>query len=189
MIWIFVVVSAFSVSALVYGLVRIKKAEALGMTMIQRWRESWVPITILIDEEIFLPDEVPRLREAVRSAARFWNQQTGIKLFAAPDEVGYGAVVPVMRHNPLTMETHESAVAYASLTLGPEKTLARAVIYMVDWENLPSTMLARALKHEFGHCLGLAHDEVEFSVMYGKASPHVYCVSPADKAFLQEVYG
>jgi len=189
MIWAFAAGCLLVLSAVLFGILRARyRAEALGMEMIKLWRKSWVPVTILIDEENFLGEEVPRLREAVKSAARFWNEQTGLKLFAPAGELGYGAVVPLMRHNPLTMESHDNAVAYASLTLGPEGALARAVIYMDEWENLPSSTLARALKHELGHCLGLAHDENELSVMYGKVSQRIYCVSPADKKFLLETY-
>ena len=189
MIWAFIVFSILAVGGIAYGvLVDRKRREKLGMAQISKWKKGWVPITLLLNDD-FLPDEIPKLQDAVKSAARFWNQQTGVKLFAGPGEVGAGVVIPVMRYNPLTMDDHESAVAYVELAIGIRGALVNATVYMVNWENLPSTVLARAMKHELGHCLGLAHDEIEFSVMYGKTSSHVYCVSPADKAFLQEVYG
>jgi hypothetical protein len=190
MIWIVVIGSILAIGAIVYGVVRARRAsEALGMAQIRKWKKGWVPITLLIDSGDFHQDEVPKLIDAVKSAARFWNEQTGIKLFASPAEVGTGATIPVMRHDPLTMDPHENAVAYASLAVNLNGTLTRAAVYMVNWENLPSIELARAMKHELGHCLGLAHDENDLSVMYGQNSRSIYCVSPADKAFLREVYG
>ena len=190
MLWVVIAASLVSLGAIIYGALRARKVgDALGMVQIKRWRKDWVPITILLDDEAFLPDEIPKLHDAAKSAARFWNEQTGLKLFAAPTDVGLGATVPVMRHDPLTMEEHENAVAYAALTVGSKGTLVRAVVYMVNWENLPSLVLARAMKHEFGHCLGLAHDDIEYSVMYGKVSQRMYCVSPLDKEFLLEAYG
>ena len=189
MLWVFIAASVLALGAIAYGVLRVKDAnEALGLAQVKKWRKDWVPITIAVDDGGFLIDEVPRLRDAVKAAARFWNSQVGVTLFVAPTDIGTGAVVPLMRHDPLVMEDHESAVAYASIYTGEAGDLKRASIYMVNWENLPSTELARAMKHEFGHCLGLAHDLIEFSVMYGNLSRRVYCVSPSDKAFLREVY-
>jgi predicted Zn-dependent protease len=96
-------------------------------------------------------------------------------------------VIPVMPQ-PITDTGHETAVAYAHLTFKNE-SLHSAVVYMSNWENLPSMDLDRAMKHELGHCLGLDHDENTFSVMYGELSRRVYCVSPMDKEFLVKVYG
>jgi hypothetical protein len=190
MSWIVIVASVAALTAIIYCVARVRKTqEALGMASIKRWKKGWVPITVLVNDEDFLPEEIPRLRDAVKSAARFWNTQTQVRLFAPPTEVGAGAVIPVMRHNPLTMEDHDDAVAYASLSVSLRGSLSRAAVYMVNWENLDSLTLARAMKHELGHCLGLAHDKIEYSVMYDRASRRVYCVSPADKAFLKEVYG
>lgn len=194
MIWVVLTASVVALAAVIFGAaVVVEEAyKKLGLTQIKKWKKGWVPITLVVDEDDFPPEEVARLLGAVRKAARFWNEQTGVTLFCPPEEVGTGAVVPVMRHNPLTMDEkeREDAVAYASLTVNRMTgSLSRAVVYMREWENLHSTTLARAMKHELGHCLGLAHDDIEFSVMYGKVSQRVYCVSPADKAFLQEVYG
>ena len=187
--WTVIVLSILAACGITVGVFVRKKDEKLGMAKITRWKKSWVPITVVIDEDDFLPEEVARVQGAVRKAARFWNEQTGVTLFVPPGEVGIGAVIPMMRHDPLTMEEHENAVAYTTLAIGWRGDLVRAVVYLADWENLPSLILARAMKHEFGHCLGLDHDDIEFSVMYGKVSQRVYCVSGPDKAFLKEVYG
>lgn len=189
MMWIVIVLSILATVGVAYGvLVLRKKGEKLGMSQIRKWKKSWVPITLIVDEENFLPEEGARILGAVRKAARFWNEQTGVKLFVPPDEIGKGAVVSVMRHDPLTMGV-DDAVAYAAVSVNLiTGSLSQAVVYMSEWENLSSTVLARAMKHELGHCLGLEHDDIEFSVMYGKVSQRVYCVSPADKAFLREVY-
>lgn len=187
MIWIFIAACVLAVGGIAYGvLVDRKKREKLGMGQITRWKKEWVPMTLVIDGD-FADEESARIFSSIKAAARFWNREVGITLFAAPGNVGTGAVVPVMRQ-PITEEGHENAVAYAALTIR-EGQLHAAVIYMSNWENLPSLTLDRAMKHELGHCLGLAHDEIEFSVMYGEVSKQVYCVSKADKEFLKEIYG
>lgn len=189
MLWVVIAASVAALGAVLFGVLRAKKAhDSLGLDQITKWRKDWVPITVLVDFDDFLPEEVAKLKDAVRAAAHFWNEQIGVKLFVSPMEIGTGATIPVMRHDPLTMEEREGAAAYASLHLkGGE--LVRAAVYMADWENLPTLVLARTMKHELGHCLGLAHDEAELSVMYGKTSQRIYCVSPLDKEFLREVYG
>jgi len=187
MIWIFIVATVLAVGGIAYGvLVQSKKNEKLGMDSITRWKKEWVPLTLVIDES-FLEDESAKLLSAIKAAARFWNREVGIKLFAPPGDVGTGSVIPVMPQ-PITEEDHENAVAYASLTC-KRGALPAAVVYMSNWENLPSLSLDRAMKHELGHCLGLAHDENTYSVMYGSLTSRVYCVSNADKEFLKEVYG
>jgi len=187
MIWVFIIATVAAVAGIAYGVLRKKKPEATGMDIITRWDKDWVPISMIISSD-FSEEEFAKLDAAIKAAASFWNRESGVPgLFA---ELSRGALVPIMRHDPLTMdEPSEHACAYASITVDQTGSLRRAVIYMVDWEHLDSLSLARVLKHELGHCLGLAHDEIEYSVMYGKAIKRLYCVSPADKAFLQEVYG
>lgn len=186
---LFVIMSIISVGLIAFGVLRKKKKEATGMPSIRRWDKKWIPITLILGEEDFLPDEVPRLMSAIKAGAKFWNTQTGLKLFAPQGDIGTGGVIPVKRRDPLTMESEDNAVAIASLTINQKGELKNAVVYMNNWENLPSLTLDRAMKHELGHCLGLDHDESDLSVMYGAVSRSVYCVSPADKAFLEEVYG
>lgn len=188
MIWAFIVMLVLAVGGIAYGvLVQTKKNEKLGMPQITRWKKEWVPLTLILSDD-FLQDEIAKLHEAIKAAARFWNRETGVKLFAAPGDVGAGAVIPVMPQ-PITETGHEEAVAYAALTFDKSGALHAAVVYMSNWEHLPTLELNRAMKHELGHCLGLAHDENEFSVMFGKVSQRVYCVSNPDKEFLKEVYG
>jgi predicted Zn-dependent protease len=59
---------------------------------------------------------------------------------------------------------------------------------MSDWRDQNLRDLARGMKHEFGHALGLDHDGRADSVMYGKVGGAAYSVTPADRAFLREVY-
>jgi len=186
---LFAILSVISCGLIAYGVLRKKKKEITGLPGIQRWNRKWIPITLVVGEEEFLKEEVPKLLNAVRAGCKFWNEQIGIKLFMPLGDIGTGRVIPVKRHDPLTMKTEDSTVAYAHLTISNSGELKDAVVYMSNWENLPSLSLARALQHELGHCLGLGHDESGLSVMYGSVSRSIYCVSPADKAFLLEVYG
>ena len=185
MIWVALAACLLATGAVAYSVFSRNK-EATGMGQVSRWRKSWVPITVIVSED-FLPEETAKLLDAVKRAIRFWNGETGVMLFADPTDVGRGAVIPVMRHDPLTMDN--DAVAYAAIGVGIDGSLKNAAIYMNNWENLSAPVIIRAVKHELGHCLGLEHDDIEFSVMYGKASSRIYCVSPADKEFLRNVYG
>jgi predicted Zn-dependent protease len=184
MLWIFCIACFLAVGGISYGVLRGRAKEALGISSITKWRKEWVPITLVIDSD-FLPEEFAKLSDAVKKASHFWNAQTDLTLFT---DIGKGAVVPVMRHDPLTMKDHGDSVAYVALRVAEDGSLKSAAVYMAQWENLPLLILARAMKHELGHCLGLAHDENEFSVMYEKISDRTYCVSPLDKEFLREVY-
>ena len=168
MTWAFIAACVLATGGVLYGiLVDHKKREKLGMSQITRWSKKWVPLTLVISED-FTIEQSAKILSSVQAAIEFWNRETGLTLFSPPGEVGTGAVVPVMPQ-PLMDESHEDAVAYAALTIR-DSELHSATIYTVNWENLPSLNLDRALEHELGHCLGLAHDEIEFSVMYGALS-------------------
>jgi predicted Zn-dependent protease len=173
---------AVVVALLLYGfLVKGKKSEGLGLSFIKSWDKDWVPLTVVIDDS-FAASERAMLSDAVKAAASFWNKETQLKLF---DHVSGGEVLV---RNSTPGDDSESAVAAAYL-LHSRGKIASAEVRMANWDNLPSLDLARAMKHELGHCLGLAHDSNEYSVMYGQLSRRIYCVSAADKAFLHEVYG
>ena len=59
---------------------------------------------------------------------------------------------------------------------------------MPGWESASHSTLVEALRHEMGHCLGLAHDDYPESIMYGKLDQRAGIVSDHDKELLRKTY-
>jgi predicted Zn-dependent protease len=67
--------------------------------------------------------------------------------------------------------------------------LSSAAVYLQPaWDYKDDAVLAVAMRHELGHCLGLAHDEYEESIMFKVASDRQTHVSEHDKKLLRETY-
>lgn len=168
-----------------YGILTHK--EPTGMVEVKVWRKDWVPLTLLPSDQL---EGDARLMEAIKSAARFWNEQTGVKLFMGVKELALEAnLLPVLYPTDTDLVGHEDSVAFARLRLKGDGSIKSGAVFWVTMEHLPQVDLNRAMKHELGHCLGLGHDDGESSVMHGKLSKRAYRVSTADKVFLREVYG
>jgi len=143
---------------------------------------------MLIVDTDFLAHE-QRILDAVKEGARYWNMKSGLRLFAGPEDVpADGHVIPIMPA-PMDTDEHDHAVAYTRYSLDRDGAIARAAVYLMPgWENNSDAILGRAVCHELGHCLGLAHDGIKNSVMYSAAVPERYEITDKDAEFLQSVY-
>lgn len=188
---LFWIVFALATGGVLYGVLTHKKRfeheDELGLKEVRRFDRSWVPLTIVVDPE--LNKHMDTISDAACEAAEFWNVRTGLRLFFPPGEVvREGGVIPLLSA-PIDGSDHEDVIAYTRLQLTKNGAIRSAAIYVVPGWILTKAILKRALAHEFGHCLGLAHDGVRGSVMHGTALEGAYLVTEKDAEFLRQTYG
>ena len=189
MIWLGIgivgIVAAGVIALIAYGLVTRDKYALSDITEFDRGR---IPLHLLVDHKFN-----SRFRDAVVEAAEFWNTAIGTTWFVAPDVVGEGgSLIAIDPYNDDT--NHGRAFAYTHLALTENKKgIAGASIRIntkrYDLHDLSITVLCNAIAHELGHTLGLAHDDISDSIMYGKARADGAMVMESDITFLREAYG
>lgn len=193
MLTIIVLVGAIllTLSGAIYSVLTSKRrrdeADKLGLPSIRLFERSWVPITLVPSVELQEYEE--EILSVVRRAAHCWNEKTKLSLFVDLGELAQlGSVVPILRA-PENSE-HQNALAYTRLVVDRRGALESAALYLTS-KGLAAdkASLERAMKHELGHCLGLDHDDIPESVMYGVALSRSCRITEKDIEFLQEIYG
>lgn len=161
---------------------------------LQAWDKSAFPFTVVLYTE---PPAPEYLGHAVSAAVSFWRD-VHPGLFAPYGElVEGGKVITIMPLSSLEGDKAElcsNRFGYTRLTL-KDGALWGASVY-IDTKRMeftPWRVLFRAIAHELGHCLGLAHDEDggdEDSVMEPVAAADSHpVVTVGDRATLLALYG
>lgn len=179
------------VALLVYGITthRTRPIYADAGTLPKlRFPPDWPPLTLIIDTE--LAELEDHIVGAVKEAAAWWEEETGRRYFVPPGDLGAGGhVIPVLE-DLNDIDRAERAVAYVDpRTDAATGYLASTGLYLLaSWRGLPHEKLVQVFKHEFGHCLGLAHDGDVRSIMYKSVGGRGQFVSPNDIRRLEELY-
>jgi hypothetical protein len=148
---------------------------------------SWPPLVLDVDLELKRRDE--RLEKAVISAATYWNQKTDLTLFIPPGERCVGTHTILILPQPKE-PVFEQSVVYTRCYADDRGSLASATIYVrPEAKRSTAQELDRVFTHALGHCLGLTHDGIHGSVMYGDESNGIYSVLDRDVVLLRSVYG
>jgi len=155
------------------------------------WPPGSVPFLVMLDTDI----SPNGLNEALAWAVNFWRLGAHTSLFAAPGEVPEGGkTVPIMSSDKWpdwpTTECCSKRFGYTNLIQRQGELWSAAVYIDVAMAHTMNERdLRRGLAHELGHVLGLAHDEIEESIMFRSvpvdADP---IVTESDKTMLQAMY-
>lgn len=155
-------------------------------TEIKAFERSWPPLLIVVSED--LKRKEGKLIKAVVSAATYWNERVGLSLFIPPGGTGIGSHFVPIRSAPKDTPKHASLV-YTRHVTNERGVLSEVSVYVrPEWKYRTVQELDRALTHALGHCLGLTHDGIHGSVMYGDEPNGVYAVTDRDASFLRSVY-
>jgi hypothetical protein len=147
-----------------------------------KWAKQQIPLPVYID---FDEHANKNYRESVEGAMKMWNREIGQVFTEAKSMqsalviVSWGSVTPGSHAGGNTR--HEGD------TSGPK----RAFVELSEASDVHAVM--RFAAHEFGHVLGLAHDEAPRSIMYpvqpGMTSEMQFILpSDHDKELLQQTY-
>lgn len=163
------------------------KSSSVVLPGLVLWRDGSSPFTFIVDESFI----TPRVAAALSEAIAFWNQSIP-GLFVPLGEVGEGVIVPVSPCWKLARwEASGSCCTfgYTRLTTRDAKIWSAAIyIDQSDIDELTNLELWRAMAHELGHVLGLAHDESKLSVMHPGLRNRVPMIAIDDAAFVRQRY-
>ena len=151
-------------------------------------RPDWPPLTLIVDSEFAQLEE--RLIRIVKEAAKWWEDQTGVRYFVPPGDLSAnGHVIPIMPAPLDSLHDPDHSLAYVQPMVDKEGYLATAAVYLQPaWDYKDDEVLIIDMRHELGHCLGLAHYDYEESIMFRTAKKRQTFVSDPDKKRLRETY-
>lgn len=155
------------------------------------WDPNYIPISLVIDSSLI--DRRPEVVQATTRAIRWWNTASAMKLFRPVGEVGHkGHWCLILPFSPNTewIEDSVQSIAYASLLMSDDGTIAQAIIYVNEEliQELGADCLFRAMAHEMGHLVGLDHDNDPKSVMYHTRQEGAFCLLEQDRERLINAY-
>jgi len=180
-----IVASVAALGAIIWKVVTRKEGTTLpGITKFDPKR---IPIFLTFAEN--MPIEVIT---CTRDAAKFWNSTLEHTLFTLELMPG-GSTVPIMPFSGNeSARRQKKAVAYVDLTLTEDRQGIKSASVKVDTDkivNMLPVAITLVMAHEFGHVLGLEHDDEYGSIMYSKAGERGAYVTPLDKRIILSEYG
>jgi len=154
---------------------------------IKSFDRKWPPLLLAVSTELKRNDG--KLLKALISASAYWNKKVGLPLFITPGEVGVSSnVISVVAAS--RKEDKSFSTMYTRYWVDERGTLSKATIFVKPiWKHKTVGELERDFVHALGHCLGLTHDKIHGSAMYGGELNGVYTVTDRDVIFLRSVYG
>jgi len=190
------VVFALAAGGVLYGVLTHKEAGLMsvcwkngvadysGECQELKWRKSQLPLKYYI---AFDEDHKSYI-ESVDKGAELWNKEIGVNLFQkTSDEKSASVLVTWGSYESGSDDCSAGHVSHTGDADGPQS--AHVVL------KNPSDVHAvyRYATHEFGHVLGLAHDEAPRSIMYPQqpdVTDEMTFVLPSDydKKLLKEMY-
>jgi len=150
------------------------------------WSKEAFPLLVEVDAYAGVsPEEVKKARTAVSEAVKITNDQLGFEAFKVVGLVAHSHVfvqigVPQqVGQEPIDGVIVESAGG-AALLSGEENQGAKHWTGCFVQTSNTVDLLEQVLRHELGHCLGLAHDEHQGSIMYPVQRGHNFLPSITD---------
>lgn len=158
----------------------LKRKDNIEMPGVGRWPKRKIPLSI----RAAVPGT--RIQRATTEAVRLWQSAVGPGIVELYQEGSSVNVVPVWEEPGDRPEV----LAFAHVKHSDGVIHGAFIGIDLDKARLESSdRLRRAIAHEIGHCLGLAHDEIPGSIMYPKIVEAAPYVTRSDVDYLRETYG
>ena len=157
------------IALIVFGVLNRNEAGLLNPEV--TWRSSEFPLLMEVDVysvEAPSEEDVQRAHEATDDAISFINDRLGFEAYRRVDLVPRNHVhvlVGVPQESVNSDTIGESGIADAGGTFSLSGSEAHWTHCNIQTSNT-GNLLDLVLKHELGHCLGLAHDESSRSIMF-----------------------
>jgi hypothetical protein len=152
-----VVVSVIFAAAIVLLVIGISSHDEAGLIAnVPQWEPAHFPLPVCVDDADSGDMEVNR--RLIRSVAEETNARLG---FAAVEHSPAPCRVRVAFGVPFEAGVWEAPGGHSAI----QHVAGRAQACQVQISNVPNGLLHLVLKHELGHCLGLAHDDFAASIM------------------------